>query len=76
MSSIKTWIGNYLTCAVKEKFHIKMTLVTSLIGLTFILALIGFILSIVAVHKLNTQLSTIDLTNKIIIQGVSYYRII
>jgi hypothetical protein len=76
MELIKSWIGNYLTSAMKNKLQNKMTLATVLMVFTFIISLIGFILSIVAISKLNAQLSSINLTEKVIIQGISYYRIL
>ena len=78
MINIKNWVGTVMESAVKERIQSKLTFATSILILTFFLALIGFVLSIVA---LTRNFSNVDYLSKklqedfIYVNGNQYCRV-
>jgi hypothetical protein len=73
MSNVKSWVGNFLTSAFKEKFQSKITFATGMMMITFFIALFACILSIVALSRSN-QTVEIEPSSHVLINGVTYSR--
>lgn len=78
--NFKKYIGSYAELEIKKKFSSKLTLASSLIILTFLMALFGFILSIIAISKMNNINANVTTTNNaveefIYVNGSQYMRV-
>jgi len=78
--NFKKYIGSYAESEIKKKFSSKLTLASSLIMLTFLMALLGFILSIIAISKMNNINANVTTTNNaveefIYVNGSQYMRV-
>jgi gluconate kinase len=68
---VKDWVGSYLCSAMKEKLRDRLSFATAMMILTFIIALAGCIMSLVAL----TRDQHFDPTQQIQVNGVLYCKV-